>query len=763
MHRLGNALILSLFSLNALATLSPGPERKVSPTVYAPPAGEQRPGALASNGTDFLSVWTDLSIPRQGVYATRVTRDANVGVSNERLVRAGAARDVSVCFAGDGYIATWSDDASQSVYSAKLAVDGTVIGGPRVVVAPDVHDAFTNAAGTYPRALACMSNGALLVAKIGPQPMAVMLDAAGNFVKNAGNLSIADGDPIATVTVGNTYFIANESRTNSRLGITRVKADGTITDASPVPIIGSFLAQQISMAFNGGTRLAIAAVNGTTLKRAFVDANSMAVTTLPDVALGGQEVSVVSNTNFFDAYVRPLTSATMDIVHVTFRDNETSAPTPENVIHSDALGTSLAVASNGRDNLALWKDYRRAPAQTAVDGDVFGAFIGAAGGASTQPFPIAVTAEWQNPVAIASSGSESLIVWNERNADADRAALMAVRMKPDGTLLDAQPRVLAATVIADAAPALTWDGSAYIVAWTEAKQSNFGQMDSVVMQRVGTDGAPIGSTTVFDGAYTPALGSNGSSALLTFTYPDGRASNYVLIKNGVASEVKSMNIYGYAMSIASAGSDYLVTWTEGSEICTFVCYPDKRDVNGMRIDGNGNILDTTPIAIATGAKDQAFPHVASNGTDYIIVYGTWDNIWSLASKRVTKSGHLVDSLPNQDGIVLANDIAPSSAITRDDSSYVVVYDFGSGTDTTAIRLMRLNDAGALVEQSGAIGAATRSVPSSPSIVKVPGGVIQVAYSRFATDATYGGTMRAFVRLAPDASAPPIGKSRGVRH
>jgi hypothetical protein len=763
MYRIRTVLILSLFSFNAFATLAPGPERKLSPTVYAPPAGEQRPGALASNGTDFLSVWTDLSLPRQGVYATRVTRDGNVSVASERLVRAGTARDVSVCFAGDGYLAAWSDDVTQSVYSAKLALDGSVVGGPRVVVAADVHDAFTNAAGTYPRALACNSTSALLVVKVGSTPMAEVLDSNGSFVRSGGTLPITDGDPIVNVAVGNTFFIGDESRTSGKFGIVRVQADGTISDASPVPIIGSFTAQQISMAFNGGTRLAVAAVNGTTLKRAFVDTTSMAVTNLPDVALGGQEVSVVNNTNFFDAYVRPLNSATLDIVHVTYRDNEASAPQPENVVHGDALGTSLIVASNGRDNLALWKDFRRTPALTAVDGDIYGALIGAAGGTNVPPFPIAVTAEWQNPVAIASSGTESMIVWNERNADADQAALLAARIDPQGALLDTTPKVIATAVIADAAPAITWDGSSYVVAWTEAKQSNFGPMDSVITQRVGKNGSLIGSTTPYDGAFGPALGSNGSSALLTFTYPDGRGSNFVLLKSGVTPAITPMNIYGYAMSIGASGSDYLVTWTEGAETCSFICYPDKRDVNGMRINGNGAILDSTPIAIANGPKDQAFPHVASNGTDYVIVYGTWDNIWSLASKRVTKSGQLVDSLPNQDGIVLATDIAPSSAIARDDSSFVVAYDFGSGTDTTAIRLMRLNDSGGLIEQSGSIGAATRTVPSSPSLVKVPGGPVDIAYSRFATEQTYGGTMRAFVRLAPDASAPPVGKSRAARH
>ena len=36
----------------------------MSPVVYDAPAGEQRAGAVATDGSDFLSLWTDVSLPR---------------------------------------------------------------------------------------------------------------------------------------------------------------------------------------------------------------------------------------------------------------------------------------------------------------------------------------------------------------------------------------------------------------------------------------------------------------------------------------------------------------------------------------------------------------------------------------------------------------------------------------------------------------------------------------------------------------------------
>src|SRR5205085_10728057 len=105
--------------------------------------------------------------------------------------------------------------------------------------------------------------------------------------------------------------------------------------------------------------------------------------------------------------------------------------------------------------------------------------------------------------------------------------------------------------------------------------------------------------------------------------------------------------------IGSIGGDFLVTWTEGAENCQLVCFPDLRDILGKRVSSTGAILDANPILIATGKKDQAYPHVASDANDYFIVYNYWFDLqWTTAVKRLTKNGQLVDSLATEDGVIL---------------------------------------------------------------------------------------------------------------
>ena len=164
MLRLSNVLIIALLSLTAFAAIAPGPERPLSTIVYAPPAGEQRPGAVASDGNDFLSVWTDVSLPRTGVYASRIPAHGQTSVTSERLLRSSAARDVDVCYANGGYLAAWTDVDSNSVYSARLNSDGSAIAGPTLIIAgEEIEHVVTKPASTYPRGLACSNSGALLV------------------------------------------------------------------------------------------------------------------------------------------------------------------------------------------------------------------------------------------------------------------------------------------------------------------------------------------------------------------------------------------------------------------------------------------------------------------------------------------------------------------------------------------------------------------------------------------------------------------------
>ncbi len=757
MHRLSTALIIALSSYSAFAAVGAGPERPVSSITYEAPAGEQRPGSVASDGHDFLSVWTDITAPRTGVYATRIAANGSVNVTSERLLRSGTAKDATVCYAGGGYLAVWSDVASSAVYSARLNSDGSAIVGPRAIIqGQTINEVIINPATVYPHGLACSSNGAVLVFRTA-KPTVVTLDANGALASTPKALPIGDDDSVAAASDGTSYAIVTSSFDPPNVGVIRVGADGSVTDSAPKPVFPGVFVTAISAAFAGG-RLGVAAIAPTTLRRAFVDPATLAVTKLPDVATGGQDVNVIALGSALDAFAMNYNGAKVNISRIPLRDNETTPPTPATVLQTDTIGSSASVATNGANIIGVWKDFRRSTG--AIDGDVYAALLDAGIAASGQ-FPVVVTARWQGPSAIASSATEAFVVWNERVGDGGKTSLFGARFDPAGVRLDTTPRVIASSVVASAPPAITFDGTNYVVAWTESAQSQIGAATSIVAQAFTRDGSAIGSQFRVQGPFSPALGSNGSSALLVFTYPDGRGLTGVLMSN--TNNQIPFNTYGYATVIGVAGSDYLVVYTEGAETCQVICYPDKRDISGIRVSGSGVVLDATPIAIANGPKDQTFPHVASNGTDFLVAYNfQTEGVWSLGVKRVTKSGQLVDSTPSQDGVVIADDVALSSAITRDDGSYVVAYDAGNGEDSTILRLARTDDKGNVTERSGSLGFGTRSVPTSPALTKLPGGPVDVSYSRFATELAYGGTLRTFLRLTPD-STPTPGKQHAVRH
>src|SRR5438477_582817 len=196
MHRLTSSIIiLSLLSFPAFAVTDPGVEHPLSGITYAPPSGEQRPGSVASDGNDFVAVWSDITIPRQGVYATHIGAHGEASVSSQRLIRPGSARDLSLCYGSGDYV-----------------------------------------------------------------------------------------------------------------------------DTTPSQIITGFTAIQIGMAFAGG-RLGLAATSSTTLKRVFINPQSLAVTKLTDVASGGQEVNVVAVQSSLEAYLMNFNLSKLDIMRVPLRDN----------------------------------------------------------------------------------------------------------------------------------------------------------------------------------------------------------------------------------------------------------------------------------------------------------------------------------------------------------------------------------------------------------------------------------------------------------
>ncbi|HET9987681.1 MAG TPA: hypothetical protein VFQ65_04160, partial [Kofleriaceae bacterium] len=143
--------------------------------------------------------------------------------------------------------------------------------------------------------------------------------------------------------------------------------------------------------------------------------------------------------------------------------------------------------------------------------------------------------------------------------------------------------------------------------------------------------------TITSVGVTPAVASNGSVFLLAWS--DGAdiygsridATGTILdtIAISTASGVQSQP------QVASNGSAFLVTWTDGRNADT--------DIYATRVTGAGVVQDPSGIAIYSGTRVQEWPHVASNGTDYLVAWHDANGEdYDVYATRVSAAGAVED-------------------------------------------------------------------------------------------------------------------------
>jgi hypothetical protein len=178
--------------------------------------------------------------------------------------------------------------------------------------------------------------------------------------------------------------------------------------------------------------------------------------------------------------------------------------------------------------------------------------------------------------AVAWNGTESLVVWADSPDDLSGVwHIYGSRVAADGTVLDIRGFLISNTTFSQLDPAVTWDGTDFLVVWSEYHPG---------AQTTGVYGARVNSAgTVLD-----------------------PASFKIHLIGANTTEV----------AVASNGTDSLVTW-RSQAANTFM----QDDIYGARVNSAGTVLDTTAFAISAAAHDQFQPAVAWNGTNYFVVWG----------------------------------------------------------------------------------------------------------------------------------------------
>ncbi|MCX6639343.1 MAG: T9SS type A sorting domain-containing protein [bacterium] len=139
--------------------------------------------------------------------------------------------------------------------------------------------------------------------------------------------------------------------------------------------------------------------------------------------------------------------------------------------------------------------------------------------------------------------------------------------------------------------------------------------------------------------------------------------------------------------IAAGGPGYLVVWRDERTVIsgfigasTVPLQGNMKDIYAARLDGNGNLLDQSPIIISNAGVNQTQYDVAWNGQNWLVVWVTERSDWyffqDIMAVRVSPQGVILDSVPIP--IRLANqspsgDQGSNPSVTSDGTNWVVTW------------------------------------------------------------------------------------------
>lgn len=315
------------------------------------------------------------------------------------------------------------------------------------------------------------------------------------------------------------------------------------------------------------------------------------------------------------------------------------------------------VAFDGTNYLVVWEDNR------GDTWDIYAARVNPTGTVlDPQGIPIAVALSNQLGPAVAFDGTNYMVVWEDYRDGAPPEAYGA-RVTPSGTVLDPSGFLISTNPgLRGGGPKIAFDGTNYLVAWTDATAWGSGGID-VFCARVTTSG------TVLDPSGMMVAGGPNRQSRIDVTFG---GTNYMI----VWGDQTAARVYGCRVSTAGdvldpSGIPISTTGTSyGDPAIAFdgtnymAVWEDARvggwggDIYGARITTSGTVLDASGILVATASEAQRLSEIAFDGTNYRVVWNTGcgyrcDDVYAA---RVAPSGTVLDPIsipvstaPNEQG------------------------------------------------------------------------------------------------------------------
>lgn len=617
-----------------------------SPIVICGAAGGQGGPEIVWNGANHLVVWSDgRSGTRSEIYGARVSAAGAVLDASAFAISTGSdTSNLDVVWNGTTHLVVWKDErnAREDIYAARVSAAGSVLDPSGIPVClstsglkyarwPQVASdgsGFLVAWEDYRNGTTYADSADIYAARV--TDAGSVLDAAGILVSGAAT---SQTTPVLASN-GAGYLVLWVDRRNGwgqDVYGARVTGAGAVVDASGFLVTGA--GGQPAVASDGSSHLVVWAdlprpgvystIRGARVSAsgALLDPAGIAIGELgvdqsePALAWGGTSYLVVFQAR--GAIYGRRVGANGNVIGSSF--------TIANDIGGGTEKASPAVAWGSASHLVVWHD--RASRSSY---DIVGKRVSASGAVLDDPgITIGAAANDQVTPAVASNGSSFLVVWEDARSGTS-ADVYGARVSAAGTVLDGAGIPISTGANAEGAPAVSSDGSGYLVVWQD--------------RRTGTSHDVYGARVNGAGAVLDASG-----------IPIGTAAQDQL-----------------APAVAWGGSNHVVAWQDGRSGTSY-------DVYTVRVGTDGAVLDGTGLAVAASARDESLPALASAGSDRVLIAYEDAGAQSVVARRAAFNPPPVaaaQSVSTPEDVALAVTLFASDA-----TSYAIVSGPAHGTLT----------------------------------------------------------------------------------
>lgn len=763
------------------AVLDPtiGPELATDTPVNAVSYEDQNVPVVAHSASGYLVVWQDTRGGNQDIYGARILADGTNLDPKGLVISQSIANQAAPHVASNGtdYLVVWSEN--NDVFGLRIkAADGSAL---------DVNGAIpiSTATLTQTNPFAAFDGTNYLVAwrdgragnddiyarRIGGADGALLdgTAAAGGFAVTSD--TTAQDTPVIGCDGTRCLVAWQDARNGSSLDVYAARvsiATGSVLDPTGIAVTSATGDQKAPAVASDGTNFAILWQdyrNGTTADiygarvvsstGALADAASTSGIVISAAGNDQQTPALVRTASQYVAVWQDRRGATQDIYGARLGDDLNPVD-----VTGVALSTAVfdqtrpRLATDGTTALVVWQDRR-----TNLNNDVVGRRVTAStmalqdGDVATGGLQIGTADNTERRPSVASDGTNALVVWQDNRDPA--TDIYGVRIAlATGTVLDPSGIVISNATGIQQAPFVTFGGGQYFVVWQDRR----GSTEDVYGRRIQSDG------TLLDGA------GNAGLAIVTATLNQTRprvaysagADSYLVVWQQNATDIGGRRVSsagvladgavttaGLAISaatntqsnpsVASNGTDFLVVWQDKQS--------GTEDIYGARITGaTGANQDPSGIAISTATDTQLVPDVAFGGGNYLSIWQdrrtASDDIFG--TRIDPASGNLLDGTPDVGGFVV-------SAAPQTQSNPAIAWNgaqfFASFTDGRSgflnVQATRIRPDATLMDGpagSGGFSLTSGTFPSDFSAVTAaPNGGAFVAYQRLGT----GGAIRVF--------------------